>query len=175
MLRRKSRWRHRFCGLLHFASAVKPLGKMAARQNRVASVFFVVASHAAETPPPRPRKALLTGSAAILAAFWTLYLHRGSFAAIQILPRFHRSIGAIFGIMLMFRESGAMAQRGEIQCAESQFALQSSRRWKCESFKLDDTWQRTRNSACLSLCFQQGNLTASIETRREVFYILDSC
>ena len=80
----------------------------APRQNRVASVFFprprfrfgltralhesptsggYVASHAAETPPPRPREALLTGSAAILAAFWTLYLHRGSFAAIQILPK----------------------------------------------------------------------------------------
>ena len=31
---------------------------MAARQNRVASVFFAVASHAAETPPPRPRHSL---------------------------------------------------------------------------------------------------------------------
>ena len=40
------------------------------------------------SPAPRPREALLTGSAAILAAFWTLYLHRGSFAAIQILPKF---------------------------------------------------------------------------------------
>ena len=28
---------------------------MAVRQNRVASVFFTVASHAAETHPPRPR------------------------------------------------------------------------------------------------------------------------
>ena len=30
----------------------RSLGKMAARQNRVASVFFPVASHAAKTPPP---------------------------------------------------------------------------------------------------------------------------
>ena len=32
---------------------------MAARQNRVASVFFTVASHAAETHPPRPRPSAL--------------------------------------------------------------------------------------------------------------------
>ena len=29
-----------------------------------------------------------------------------------------------------------MAQRGEIQCAESQFALQSGRRRKCEKFQV---------------------------------------
>ena len=114
---------------------------MAARQNRVASVFFPVASHAAETPPPRPREALLTGSAAILAALWTLYLHRGSFAAIQILPKFHRSIEAVFGTIFSSRECGAMAQRGEIQCAESQFALQSGRREKPEKFRIGGTLQ----------------------------------
>jgi len=45
---------------------------MAARQNRVASVFFAVASHCAETPPPLPRNPTLTGKAAILAAFLNL-------------------------------------------------------------------------------------------------------
>ena len=88
MLRRKRRWRHRFRGLSHFASAVKPLGKMTTRRNRVASVFFTrprvrfglaralhepptsggyVASHAAETPPPRPRHSLSNWESATLA------------------------------------------------------------------------------------------------------------
>ena len=49
--RRESRWRHRFRGLLHFANAVEPLGKMATRRNRVAYVFLAVAAHAAETTP----------------------------------------------------------------------------------------------------------------------------
>ena len=31
--------RHQFCGLLHFASAYLPIGKMATRQNRVAPLF----------------------------------------------------------------------------------------------------------------------------------------
>ena len=34
--------------------------------------------------------------------------------------------------------------------------LQSSRREKCDSFKLDDTMQRKRKCAYLSLCLQQG-------------------
>jgi len=37
-------------------------------------------------------------------------------------------------IMFTSCESGAMAQRGEIQCAESQFALQSGRREKLRNF-----------------------------------------
>ena len=39
---------------------------MAARQNRVASAFFSVASHAAEPPPPRPRMAPLVEFGAVL-------------------------------------------------------------------------------------------------------------
>ena len=35
--------------------------------------------------------------------------------------------------------------------------LQSSRREKCDSFKLDDTLQRKRKRACLSSCIQQGH------------------
>ena len=42
----------------------------------------------------------------------------------------------------MSRESGAMAQRGEIQCAEGQFALQSGRLLKREKFQIGDTVQR---------------------------------
>ena len=38
--------------------------------------------------------------------------------------------------MFTSRESGAMAQRGEIQCAERQFALQSGRPEKCRKFQV---------------------------------------
>ena len=48
-------------------------------------------------------------------------------------------------------ESGAMAQGGEIQCAESQFALQSGRREKCRKFLMDDTC-RGGAIALASLC-----------------------
>ena len=41
--------------------------------------------------------------------------------------------------MFTSRESGAMAQRGEIQCAERQFALQSGRQEKRRKFQQDDT------------------------------------
>ena len=44
-----------------------------------------------------------------------------------------------------------MVQRGEIQCAESQFALQSGRREKPEKFRIGGTLQRKRN-ALASLC-----------------------
>ena len=47
--------------------------------------------------------------------------------------------------------------------------LQSSRRQKCESFKIDDTMQRKCAGVYLSSCFYQGNLTTSGETRREFF------
>ena len=43
--------------------------------------------------------------------------------------------GRFCGIINMFREGGAVAQRGEIQCAERQFALQSGRLTKCRKFQ----------------------------------------
>ena len=42
--------RHRFCGLLHFASAVESIGKMATRQNRVAHLFSPRSSCAQMSP-----------------------------------------------------------------------------------------------------------------------------
>ena len=58
----------------------------------------------------------------------------------------------------------------------NQFAtLQSSRQEKREKFQKDDTWQR---GACAfpSLCISfKVILTTSLEIRREVFYILESC
>jgi hypothetical protein len=52
---------------------------------------------------------------------------------------------------MLFRESGAMAQRGEIQCADNQFALQSGRREKPEKLRIGGTLQRKRNTLA-SLC-----------------------
>ena len=59
--------------------------------------------------------------------------------------------GRFCDIMFTSCESGAMAQRGEIQCAESQFALQSGRREKCRKFLMDDTC-RGGAIALASLC-----------------------
>ena len=53
LLRIKQLMRHRFCGLLHFASAIEPNGKMAVRQNRVAHQFSPRSS-CAEMPPRLP-------------------------------------------------------------------------------------------------------------------------
>ena len=68
---------------------------------------------------------------------------------------FSAPLGRFYDIMFTSCESGAMAQRGEIQCAESQFALQSGRRMKLRNFQVDDTLQRKRNGACLSSCFHR--------------------
>ena len=72
------------------------------------------------------------------------------FAAIDIskISLLHRSG---FGIIMPFRESGAMAQRGEIQCAERQFALQSGRFGNVESSQLA-TLCRGSAIALASLC-----------------------
>ena len=55
-------------------------------------------------------------------------------ARLTTCAKFHHSTLGGFDIMFESCESGAMAQRGEIQCAESQFALQSSRLTKLRNF-----------------------------------------
>jgi hypothetical protein len=62
-----------------------------------------------------------------------------------------------------------MAQRGEIQCAESQFALQSSRLVEREKFRKAIL---SRESACALplFVFLTGLLTASPEIRTRGFF-----
>ena len=93
-----------------------------------------------------------------------------------------------YGIMFTFCESGAMAQRGEIRCAERQFVLQSvpavqaglanrasqaerervpSRQEKREKFQTDDALQRKRSCVCLSLCFRLRQFSRPLLGREE--------
>jgi hypothetical protein len=67
------------------------------------------------------------------------------------------------------RESGAVAQRGEIQCADNQFALQSGRLWKREKFQDGRYLAEKAHQRFLSSYFHQGNLTASREIRQRGF------
>ena len=68
-----------------------------------------------------------------------------------------------------------MAQRGEIQCAESQFALQSGRREKPEKFRIGGTLQRKRN-ALASLCVPIQAISGPLSKHEErLSHILDSC
>ena len=64
-----------------------------------------------------------------------------------------------------------MAQRGEIQCAESQFALQSSRLVEREKFRKAIL---SRESACALplFVFLTGLLTASPEIRTRGFFFV---
>ena len=78
--------------------------------------------------------------------------------------------GRFCDIMFTSCESGAMAQRGEIQCAESQFALQSGRRTKCRKFQWRRHLAEGTHNAFASLCVSPKAIpTASFETRREAF------
>ena len=63
-------------------------------------------------------------------------------SAVLISSNFAAPLGRFCGIITLFRECGAMVQRGEIQCADNQFALQSSRLLKPENFQIGDTMQR---------------------------------
>lgn len=68
-----------------------------------------------------------------------------------------------------------MVQRGEIQCAESQFALQSGRREKPEKFRIGGTLQRKRN-ALASLCVPIQAISGPLSKHEErLSYVLDSC
>ena len=53
--------------------------------------------------------------------------------------------------------------------------LQSSRLTECRSFDEDDTWQRKRVCAHLSLCFLNGILQPRQEHEERFSFILDSC
>ena len=75
----------------------------------------------------------------------------------------------------MFRESGAMAQRGEIQCAERQFALQSDRLVEREKFQDGRYIAEKAHLRFLSSYFHQGNLTASPEIRKGGFLFRSDC
>ena len=67
--------------------------------------------------------------------------------------------------MFTSRESGAMAQRGEIQCAERQFALQSGRPEKCRKFQVRRHLAEGNATAFASLCVSYKAIpTASLET-----------
>lgn len=77
--------------------------------------------------------------------------------------------------MFAFRESGAMVQRGEIQCAESEFALQSGRHTKPEKFHCRrHLAEITRNRVYLSLCFCKGFSGPRVRHKREVFLLFVS-
>ena len=53
--------------------------------------------------------------------------------------------------------------------------LQSSRLTECRSFDEDDTWQRKRVCAHLSLCFLNGILQPRQEHEERFSFILASC
>ena len=83
---------------------------------------------------------------------------------------FAAPLGRFYDIMFTSCGSGAMAQRGEIQCTESQFALQSGRRTKCRKFQWRRHIAEGTHNAFASLCVSPKAIpTASFETRREAF------
>ena len=77
--------------------------------------------------------------------------------------------GRFCDIMFTSCECGAMAQRGEIQCAESQFALQSSRLVEREKFR-KAILSRESAYALPLFVFLTRLLTASPEIRTRGFF-----
>ena len=68
-----------------------------------------------------------------------------------------------------------MAQRGEIQCAERQFALQSSRHQKLRKFQTGRYLAEETHPRLPLFVFPVGHPKASDEIRREDFFFRSDC